>query len=110
MGGGRYDIARFGAEVFRGSQRQSDLMIVAGRGRGRWRRRCAASTTRCPSRRVISMGACAGRSACSTTTPSSRVDQIVPVDVFVPMPAAARIAIYGIVQLQRKIAQQRAFA
>jgi NADH-quinone oxidoreductase subunit B len=46
----RYDIARFGAEVFRASPRQSDLMIVAGRLSRRWRPCSDGSTTRCPSR------------------------------------------------------------
>jgi len=56
----RYDLARFGAEVFRPSPRQADLMIVAGRSPKKWRRWWCGSTTRCRNPKyVIAMGACA---------------------------------------------------
>ena len=102
----RYDVARFGAEVFRSSPRQADLLIVSGR---------VAHKMTAPLREiydqmlqpkwVISMGACASVGGVfDNYVLVQGVDQIVPVDVFVPgCPPRPESLIYGIVQLQRKI-------
>ena len=86
MAASRYDISRFGAEVFRGSPRQADLMIVAGR----LSRKMAPALRRVFDNYAIVQG----------------VDQVVPVDVFVPgCPPRPESLIYGIIQLQRKMAR-----
>ena len=102
----RYDLARFGAEVFRASPRQADLMIVAGRVSKKMAPVLKRIYDQMPEPKwVISMGACASCGGIFNNYAIVQgVDHIVPVDMYLPgCPPRPEMLMDAILRLHDKV-------
>ena len=105
-GAGRYDLARFGMEVFRGSPRQADLMIVAGRVSQKMAPVLRQIYDQMPAPKwVLAMGACSSSGGMFNNYAIVQgVDHIVPVDVYLPgCPPRPEMLIDAILEIHDKI-------
>jgi NADH-quinone oxidoreductase subunit B len=105
-GGPRYDLARFGMEVFRASPRQADLMIVAGRVSQKMAPVLRQIYDQMPNPKwVLSMGVCASSGGMFNNYAIVQgVDHVVPVDMYLPgCPPRPEMLIDAILKLHHKI-------
>jgi NADH-quinone oxidoreductase subunit B len=112
-GGSRFDISRFGAEVFRPSPRQSDVMIVAGTVNRKLELAVRTLYDQMPEPKwVIAMGNCAISGGPFKVKENYNViegvDKLFPVDVYIPgCPPRPEALLEGIMTLEEKITGKR---